>query len=305
MKRISCVLVFCLVSYAAVLQADPPAREMASELGYKEPDLLMDLPIQHGKRAPKDQCYRNYREDLRKVETDFHDAMQPKMYDRPEAARMIPYLLDLHKKQPVSPKITRKLALTCLGAGQPREALHWFTQTFHRDRSDLNALWNMSVLAYRLGETKAAEAYLREYSMLDPYSAWGRMAKEFIKSGRFGGAELASGFQTDRARVGEVGASNAPGTASGSGRIMVIENRNPNDSIGKKFLEMPVSKVKTVSEAKKAPRPVSSAIKTDTEPTKSALPIEKAKIDEQVSEPQKQPAPSKVETPPTASGTTN
>lgn len=305
MKRITCALVFCLVSFAAVLPADPPAREMASELGYKEPDLLMDVPMQHGKRAPKDQSYRNYREDLRKVETDFHDAMQPKMYDRPEAARMIPYILELHKKQPASPKITRKLALTCLGAGQPREALHWFTQTFHRDRSDLNALWNMSVLAYRLGETKAAEAYLREYSLLDPYSAWGKMAKEFIRSGRFGGAELASGFQADRARIGEVSASEARETASGSGRIMVIENRNPNDLIGAKFLEMPTEQVKTVSEVKKAHRPAPSAVKKDPEPPKSTLPIEKAKIDESAGSPQKQPATQQPEAPSTASGTVN
>ncbi|MFZ5952991.1 MAG: tetratricopeptide repeat protein, partial [Candidatus Rifleibacteriota bacterium] len=129
------------------------------------------------------------------------DFLQPRLYAKSEAPGMIPYLLKLQKQNPTSAQITRKLAATCLKNGQPREALYWYTQTYQRDRSDLEALWNMAALAYQLGEEDQAEKYLKEYADADPNSAWGRMAKEF-SAGRFSGTSMDKGFKSEFSKFG-------------------------------------------------------------------------------------------------------
>ncbi|MBI3037532.1 hypothetical protein HYY75_00575 [bacterium] len=106
--------------------------------------------------------------------------LSPRVYQQPESATFLPTLFDLYKKQPQSPKITRKLALTCLEAGQTREALLWFIQTFQLDRHDLGALWNSAVLSHQLNDKKASKAFFTEYISIDPYSPWGKAAKRFL-----------------------------------------------------------------------------------------------------------------------------
>ena len=193
MKRLFTTALLCIAVTPGVF-ADPPARTMAEILGYKSPELLEQLPPRHDPRAPRDPWLNSHRDLLRARQIDQDSLMNPRMYGRPEPADMIPLLVDLHRKQPESAKITRKLALTCLGAGQPREALYWFTQTFHRDRTDFPALWNMATLSYRFGDHEASQSFFREYASIDPHSAWGMMAREFSKSGSFSGVNLADGF---------------------------------------------------------------------------------------------------------------
>ncbi len=204
---------------ASSLLGDPPPRSVARELGYSD-ELLERLSPTQGKRSLPDPNYEAPRNPGGSVPTE--NLLPPKYYQSAESASMIPFLLTLQKKSPQSPKITRKLALTCLKAGQPREALHWFTQTFHRDRSDFSALWNMAALSHRLGDPKATRAYLNEYSKIDPYSAWGKMAREYLESDPWSAPNMSSGFSQTLPRFGYV--ETATGSAQDSS-LMVISGK--------------------------------------------------------------------------------
>ncbi len=203
--------------------ADPPAEEMARQLGYSELIKHMELPKRHDPRAPLPK----QRGGIEAVTAERLPAdrklLDAYMYQKAEHASMIPFLLSLQKKQPESPKISRKLALTCLQAGQPREALYWFTYTYQRDRTDLPALWNMAALAHRLGDVRKMNDYLDEYARRDPNSMWGMVAKKFLETGTFAGYDARSTIADHgMPRVGYVG-----GGAAGAkeGGLMVVEGK--------------------------------------------------------------------------------
>jgi len=179
-------------------------QKMMTDMGYSEKSLFKHVPSEKFVPPPP----ARFEEKVVEIEPvrsgpplSAEDFLQPRLYAKSEAPGMIPYLLKLQKQNPTSAQLTRKLAATCLRNGQPREALYWYTQTYQRDRSDLEALWNMASLAYQLGEEDLAEKYLREYADADPNSAWGRMAKEF-SSGRFSGASMDKGFKSEFSRFG-------------------------------------------------------------------------------------------------------
>lgn len=148
------------------------------------------------------------------------DFLKPRVYSTSESSEMIPLLLKLQKQNPTSVKLTRKLAPTCLNAGQTREALYWYTQTYLRDRADIESLWNMASLAHSLGMKDKAKQYLEEYAKVDPNSSWGRMAKEFL-NGEYSN-NMKDGFKGGLSRIGSVSA----GSSNNDAGILVVEGRS-------------------------------------------------------------------------------
>jgi len=213
---------FCLIASGALL-ADPPAIDMARELGYSEILEQKEVPHKHFPRAPKAKGETGLQPlTENRVNADVK-LLEPMVYQKAEPASMIPFLMTLQKRQPDSPKITRKLALTCLEAGQPREALYWFTQVWQRDKTDLGALWNMAALSYRIGDTRRTSDYLQEYARRDPYSAWGLVARKFNETGMFGGFNSARAF--DAAGFPRVGFVEPGATGGPEGGLMVVEGK--------------------------------------------------------------------------------
>lgn len=185
--------------------------KMMEELGYSEPSLLQHIPKK--KFVPKPP--KRFEEITLDIQSQpalptlkAEDFLQPRVFARSESAEMIPFLLKLQKQNPTSAKITRKLAVTCLKNGQPREALYWYIQTYQRDRSDSESLWNMAAVSYQLGDESQTRKYLQEYAAVDPNSAWGRMAKDFLK-GRFSGTSMEKGFDSEFSRFGHVTGGNS------------------------------------------------------------------------------------------------
>lgn len=215
-----CLGIFLTLS-ANPASADPPPQEMGIYLGYKYAIPL--LPKKNFPRAPRDKWYNPAPSSTGsgKEAEEAREFLTPRLYQKPESTTLIPMLLKLFQKQPDSAKIARKLALTCLQGGQPREALYWFTKTFQLDRSDVSALWNMATLAYRLGEFQKAYAFLGEYARIDPYSAWGRIARNFQKTGKYGGYELSSAFSKNMPKTGSV----EPGGGGSGESLMIIDGR--------------------------------------------------------------------------------
>lgn len=225
---------------APVGAIEPSLHELVREMGYEDDYIVDNLPPEKAKPklapAPSKPAYVEPTADLMQPE----DLLHPRVFQKSESPEMIPVLMRYHRANPTSEKITRKLAVTCLKSGQHREALYWYIQTFQRDRSDFESLWNMAAISYNLGETAQTRKYLTEYTKLDPNSAWGRMAREFL-AGRFSGSDLSDGFagQTGRiglpagGMVGPAGAKKsagvtavkpAAGAETGSG-IMVVEGK--------------------------------------------------------------------------------
>jgi hypothetical protein len=211
-------LIICMcLALSVPAWADPSARSEAAKLGYSE-EILEQLPGKHLPRAPNP----DWQPIRAPAEPRFPDRqlLTPRLDQKAEPASMLPYLTELHKKNPRSPKITRKLALTCLKAGQPREALYWFTQTWFRDRTDLAALWNCAALSYRLGDYRATASYLKEYAQRDPHSVWGRIAREMQGATPFGGGmDLAGAFA---GRLPRGGIMTGGAAKSGGSALMVI-----------------------------------------------------------------------------------
>lgn len=219
MRTIIFFLCLCLCLGSSLpARADPSARSEAEKLGFS-PEVLKSLPDRHLPRAPNPDAPVRSRPITRDGAAPDTGLLSPRQYQKAESVSMVPYLLALHKKSPRSPKITRKLALTCLKAGQPREALYWFVQTWFRDRTDFPALWNCAALSYRLGDYRGASAYLKEYAQRDPNSAWGRIAREFQNAGPYSSGDLAAGF-AGRLPRGGVLAGGAP--AKGGSSLMII-----------------------------------------------------------------------------------
>ncbi|HNX77892.1 MAG TPA: hypothetical protein PKM56_19605 [Candidatus Rifleibacterium sp.] len=183
--------------------AEPPLHQLVRDLGYSDAFILDNMPKSKPATAVKPRTGAPvYHAEPQRELMQPDDLLHPRVFQKGESAAMIPVLMRYHRANPTSEKITRKLAVTCLKSGQQREALYWYTQTYQRDRSDFESLWNMSALAYALNEKDLTRKYLEEYAKVDPNSAWGRMAREFL-AGRFSGSELGSGFTKGMARVGE------------------------------------------------------------------------------------------------------
>jgi tetratricopeptide (TPR) repeat protein len=192
--------------FCTPLCAETSLQDFVRDMGYSEAFIDEGIPEINGKKSDLDPV-KPKRAERKPVHvsakaelSDPEDLLYPRLYQKGESPAMIPMLIRLHKQNPASEKITRKLAATCLKNGQPKEALHWYIQTYQRDRSDLESLWNMASIAYRLGEMDQAQKYLKEYASVDPASAWGRMAREFI-AGRFSGKSLNDGFAGGMGRI--------------------------------------------------------------------------------------------------------
>ena len=205
-------------------------KEMVKDMGYTEPALFEQIPEQQTfvQSIPYERKHHSVDKTIekQKLELSPDDFLEPRVFTKSESAKMIPFLLKLHKKNPVSPKITRKLAATCLKCGQTREALYWYTQTYQRDRSDHEALWNMAALSYELNEEEKTARFLKEYTQVDPHSSWGRLARNFLK-GRFSGETMNEGFDDQFSRYGEV----AEGRSDKKGSKVKTSNKTGNDGI--------------------------------------------------------------------------
>lgn len=227
MKKILIPILFGMIcSPVQVVTAD--SLELVKALGYSEEYILQHAPTK--KQARVSYASPPYQREPGFIATSRYDAnelLQPRVFESGETASMIPLLLRLYRQSPESDKITRQLAYTCLRAGQPREALHWFIQTYQRDRSDFESLWNMASLAYQLREMAQTQKYLREYAEVDPNSAWGRMARDFL-AGRFSGVTMDRGFRSNLPRTG-VTLSGAPDNKKDTGQpgrsVMIIEGQ--------------------------------------------------------------------------------
>lgn len=204
MKKILIPIMLGLLCSPAI--AEPTLHDFARELGYSEAflneGLAGTLNAKSDSVLPRAQnkSQKVIHSEPRAELMEANDLLHPRVFQKGESPAMIPVLTRLHRQNPRSEKITRKLAVTCLRSGQPREALYWYIQTYQRDRSDFESLWNMASIAYRLGEMDQAKKYLEEYSALDPNSAWGRMARDFL-SGSFSGNNLSDGFKSGFGRT--------------------------------------------------------------------------------------------------------
>lgn len=218
----------------APVSAEQSLHELVRELGYKGDFIMENLPKEPGPRRHRTVTPKVYHVEPPRQLMQPEDLLHPRIMQKSESPRMIPVLMRYHRKNPASAKITRKLAVTCMRNGQPREALYWYTQTWQRDRSDYESLWNMACISYRLGDTGLTHKYLAEYAKVDPNSAWGRMAREFL-AGRFSGSDLADGFDSEMSHTGSTSGgvaesdtskvkSGSEKPATGSG-IMVIEGQ--------------------------------------------------------------------------------
>ncbi|MBU1108747.1 MAG: hypothetical protein KKB51_18875 [Candidatus Riflebacteria bacterium] len=269
----------------APVSADQNLHDLVRELGYTGDYIMENLPPEKAKpRRAVRNPQTTHVESQRQLMAP-EDLLHPRVMQKSESVRMIPVLLRYHRQSPASAKITRKLAVTCLRNGQPREALYWYTQTWQRDRSDYESLWNMACVSYRLGENEKTNNYLEEYSKVDPHSAWGRMAREFLE-GRFSGSDLADGFSSDVSQTGGVSdssASSKTGTAKGvkaagtsgdnsDGRgIMVIEGQRTSfDRFMGGYEEIDVTPEK-IDDTVKGKKRVRTPVKAEAEVSKTSL----------------------------------
>lgn len=293
MKKVLIPILFGMIcSPVQVVVAD--SLELVKALGFTEEYILQHSPTK--KQARVSYGNRPCRREPVAYTTPMLDAdelLQPRVFESGETASMIPLLLRLHRQNPESDKITRQLAYTCLNAGQPREALHWFIQTYQRDRSDLESLWNMASLAYQLREMTQAEKYLSEYADVDPNSAWGRMARDFL-AGRFSGVSMDKGFSSNLPSTG-VTMAGATDDKKDSGQpaprsVMIIEGqRTTFEGFMDKYERsqpQPTQQIKDTLKGTsqeqvlkvKASKPAATATKTTTG---RQSPLENAKIIEQ------------------------
>ncbi len=195
------IIALLLGLLAGPVMAEDPIS-VVKDMGYTQSYIFEEV-ARHKKMErfidPKPYVKPNYNEERPGLNPV--DFLHPRIFQKGESADVIPLLMKLQKKNPTSVRLTRKLALTCLRNGQDREALYWFLQTYLRDRSDMESLWNMAAISYKLKENDQTEKYLSEYVHRDPNSAWGRMAKEFLK-GRFSGNDPEVGFRSEFSRTG-------------------------------------------------------------------------------------------------------
>lgn len=282
MKKILIPVILGMLS--SPVMAQPSLQDFVRELGYTEAFIAEGLPEIAGKksdlsRAKAIPARKITHEPVFSDLSDPSDLLHPRVFQKGESPQMIPVLLRLQKQNPTSDKITRKLAVTCLRNGQPREALYWYIQTYQRDRSDFESLWNMASIAYRLGEMDQARKYLQEYASLDPKSAWGRMAREFL-AGSFSGKTLNDGFKAGFGRTGVTAGESeeskqlklrlvSEGKSVDSGQhghgVMVIEGQRTSfrDYMrSSKYKEPPVKAKKATLEGKRVSSQVPAGAKS-------------------------------------------
>ncbi len=269
-----------------IVHADPPARDVARSLGYSE-ELTRELPTRHDPRAPRDPGALKTSPSV--DQKNWTESLPPRVYQAPEPTSMIPTLIRLHQKQPGSAKITRKLALSFMQAHQPQDALHWFTQTYMRDRKDLSALWNMGALSMQLKDYSGARAYFEEYVRLDQTSPWGRMAARYLNDGFLTFADSTGTF-TGRARTGFI----QSGSPSASSSIMIIDGKVSAPPAPTTMSSTYEPETSVQSRAKK-PKPVTAEAMPGKLPQATLTPLSNARIDTTPA-----PAPAVPATPPPA-----
>lgn len=275
MKKILLPVAMGLIATAPLAAEDYPMSRMLRDMGYTESYLIDTFATeveQSNKNAREFYAGKeldNSVKPKKKAETHYgftkEEVLQPRISDAVESPEMIPLLQRYHKQNPRSAKITRKLAQTCYSSGQYKEALYWFTLTYQRDRSDLDSLWNMAVIADSLGDRKQAVKYLKEYKKVDPNSAWGRMAGELLE-GSYSGADMSEAFENKMPSTvemaggsnGNAGAKNSD-SDSAEGGIIVMQ--------GDKYeLETFVANYKPNKNFNSEPTKVSSTSKGNSQP---------------------------------------
>ncbi|NLF96314.1 MAG: hypothetical protein GX569_06210 [Candidatus Riflebacteria bacterium] len=265
----------------APVSADQNLHEFVRELGYKGDFIMENLPKDSGPRRRVTVAPKVYHVEPQRQLMQPDDLLHPRIMQKSESPRMIPVLMRYHRQNPASPKITRKLAVTCMRNGQPREALYWYTQTWQRDRADYESLWNMACISYRLGDDGLTRKYLTEYAKVDPNSAWGRMAREFL-AGRFSGSDLAEGFDSGIAQTGITSGGVAKSDqrsrqtgsekpSSGSG-IMVIEGQRTSfDEFMSGYEEIDAAPPAKINDTAKGKEKVRSRAKAEANTNKASL----------------------------------
>ncbi len=265
----------------APVSADQNLHEFVRELGYKGDFIMENLPKDSGPHRKVAVAPKAYHVEPQRQLMQPEDLLHPRIMQKSESPRMIPVLMRYHRQNPASAKITRKLAVTCMRNGQPREALYWYTQTWQRDRADYESLWNMACIAYRLGDTGLTSRYLTEYAKVDPNSAWGRMAREFL-AGRFSGNDLADGFDTGIAQTGSTSGgvvksdqrnqqtvSEKPASDSG---IMVIEGQRTSfDKFMSGYEQIDTAPPAKINDTAKGKEKVRSRAKAEADTNKASL----------------------------------
>jgi len=265
----------------APVSADQNLHEFVRELGYKGDFILENLPKDSGPRRRAAVAPKVYHVEPQRQLMQPEDLLHPRIMQKSESPRMIPVLMRYHRQNPASAKITRKLAVTCMRNGQPREALYWYTQTWQRDRADFESLWNMACIAYRLGDTGLTGKYLAEYAKVDPNSAWGRMAREFL-AGRFSGSDLADGFDDGIAQAGITSGGVAKSDknnvrkdsekASSDSGIMVIEGQRTSfDKFMGGYEQIDTAAPAKINDTVKGKEKVRSRAKAEADINKASL----------------------------------
>jgi len=293
----------------APVSADQNLHEFVRELGYKGDFIMENLPKESRpkRRATVEPKVRHVEPPRQLMQPE--DLLYPRIMQKSESPRMIPVLMRYHRQNPASPKITRKLAVTCMRNGQPREALYWYTQTWQRDRADYESLWNMACISYRLGETAQTRKYLTEYAKVDPNSAWGRMAREFL-AGRFSGSDLADGFDSDIAQTGSTSGGMAksdkrgqqadPEKASSGSGIMVIEGQRTSfEKFMSGYEQIDTASPAKINDTAKGNEKVRSRAKAEADINKASL-QKAAIVDKPAAKAEAAPAPAMTEAPPAA-----
>lgn len=218
MRKIVSLLTL-MIFIASLSYAD--LHSMLKSMGYRDsyifenaPDVISDFPTRRPLRI---------REDVSEPILEPEAFLKTRIFDPADSTAMLPTLMRMHEENPLCGDITRRISNLYLHSGKYEEALHWFIGTYQRDRADLVSLWNMAALSYQLDRPAQTKKILSEYSKVDPNSAWGRMAREFLR-GRFSGSELSDGFSDTSPRIGRAEASAKPS----SGHIMILEDTRTN-----------------------------------------------------------------------------
>lgn len=258
--------------------------EILKQMGYTQEYIFQNTPVESmdkNLRTPP-----KIKEKREKYVPPVEDFIKARIYGAGESSGMIPLLLKLQKKNPTSLKLPKKLAITCYKAGQFKEALYWYTQTYLRDRSDVESLWNMASIAHQLGMNSEARKYLEEYTKVDPNSAWGRMAREFLENNYSN--NLKDGFNNENARGGYV----EKGSNDSESGILVVEGKRttvedfvagyhesaPSEPVNLNPSPKKLVKKKTISLKKNVARKIQKAgTLGKAKIKKSELPIVKAK----------------------------
>lgn len=214
------LLAFHISSSFFLLKAD--SVELLRLLGYKENYIYYNYfealsPVK-GTHTQKISTPNNV-SALPKQNVAMQTLQTREIYED-QSLTMFPVLLEMHKDNPESPKITRRIADYYMKNGKPQEAVHWLIKTYQRDRNDHIALWNIAALSYQIGDKEQSNKFLREYSKADPHSGWGRLAKEYTNADFYG--VKAGGSLADQ-RFGS--GFSEPYNEFPDGEIMIIEDQ--------------------------------------------------------------------------------